>query len=276
MISKSFFSYLLLFLFLLSACSTDQNKNIEKKKVIELEILYKEAFNNFEKGDYETAVKLFELVEKDYSYTSWASQSLLMRSFIYYDTSNYIRALENLQRFKKKYAGNKNMDYAEYLIGLCLFEQINFSYLSQQTTELALKQFNLIIKEYPDSKYVSDVKFKIDLLREQLASKEIYIARYYAKRKKWLPAMYRLNNILKNYQDTIFIEEALHRLVEINYSIGNVESAKKYASILGYNYNNSEWYKKSYKIIEPTKEIPSKEKNKISLKEKFKELIKIK
>jgi len=276
MISKSFFSYLLLFLFLLSACSTDQNKNIEKKKVIELEILYKEAFNNFEKGDYETAVKLFELVEKDYSYTSWASQSLLMRSFIYYDTSNYIRALENLQRFKKKYAGNKNMDYAEYLIGLCLFEQINFSYLSQQTTELALKQFNLIIKEYPDSKYVSDVKFKIDLLREQLASKEIYIARYYVKRKKWLPAMYRLNNILKNYQDTIFIEEALHRLVEINYSIGNVESAKKYASILGYNYNNSEWYKKSYKIIEPTKEIPSKEKNKISLKEKFKELIKIK
>ena len=232
--------------------------------------MYKEAFDNFEKGDYLTAIKLFELVEKDYAYTEWASKALLMRSYMYYDTSNYVRALENLQRFKKKYAGNKNIDYAEYLIGLCLFEQINFSYLSQENTKLALKQFNAIIKNYPNSKYSSDVKFKIDLIREQLASKEIYLARYYAKRKKWLPAIYRLNNIVKNYQDTIFIEEALHRLVEINYSIGNIVSAKKYASILGYNFNDSDWYKKSYLILEPK----SLEKNKKNFKNRLIDLIK--
>ena len=131
-----------------------------------------------------------------------------------------------------------------------MFEQINFVAQSQENTELALKQFRKILLNYPNSPYATDARFKIDLIHEQMAAKEMYLARYYAKKEKWLPALYRLNNIFKNYQTTIFIEEALHRLVEIHYSIGNIDSAKKYASILGYNYNDSDWYKKSYNIVE--------------------------
>ena len=106
---KSLCVFLLLLSIFLNSCSTEPKKTIEKKNIIKLEILYKEAFDNFEKGDYLTAIKLFELVEKDYAYTEWASKALLMRSYMYYDTSNYVRALENLQRFKKKYAGNKTL-----------------------------------------------------------------------------------------------------------------------------------------------------------------------
>ena len=147
--------------------------------------------------------------------------------------------------------------------------------MSQENTDLALRQFEKIILNYPNSGYATDAKFKIDLINEQLAGKEMYIARYYAKREKWLPALYRLNNVFKNYQTTIFIEEALHRLVEIHYIIGNIDTAKKYASILGYNYNDSDWYKKSYNIIEGTNILMDKTKQKKSLKERLKKLIRL-
>jgi len=260
-------------LILAFSCSANKKKTIEVKEVPPLDKLYKSAYENFENGNYQLADELFKKVEKDYSYTIWASKSLLMRSYIYYDSNEYIAALTSLQKFKKRYPGNENFEYAEYLIALCLFEQINFASLSQENTELALKQFEKIIKNYPKSKYATDSKFKIDLINEQFAAKEMYLARYYIKRGKLLPAIYRLNNILNNYQTTIFTEEALHRLVEINYYIGNLESAKKYAAILGYNYNDSDWYKKSYNIVEG-KNLPlEKQKAKKNFKEVIKKLI---
>lgn len=262
----------LIFLFNIS-CSSNTKQVIEIRKTVPLEILYKEAYKNFEIGKYNEAVELFDRVEKDYSYTEWAPKSLLMKSFIYYETLNYVRALTNLQKFKKRYSGDKNIAYAEYLIAMCLFEQINFANLSQENTELALKQFNKIIEQFPNTDYANDAKFKINLINEQFAAKEMYLARYYAKRQKWTPALYRLNNVVKKYETSIFIEEALHRLVEINYKIGNINSAKKYASILGYNYNDSDWYKKSYNIVQGTSIPLSKDKKKISLKDKLKQLI---
>lgn len=262
----------LIFLFNIS-CTSNTKQVIEIRKTVPLEILYKEAYKNFEIGKYNEAVELFDRVEKDYSYTEWAPKSLLMKSFIYYETLNYVRALTNLQKFKKRYSGDKNIAYAEYLIAMCLFEQINFANLSQENTELALKQFNKIIEQFPNTDYANDAKFKINLINEQFAAKEMYLARYYAKRQKWTPALYRLNNVVKKYETSIFIEEALHRLVEINYKIGNINSAKKYASILGYNYNDSDWYKKSYNIVQGTSIPLSKDKKKISLKDKLKQLI---
>lgn len=274
MFQKSFNIILIIFsLILVFSCSTNKKKTLAIKEVPPLDKLYKSAYENFEKGNYQLADDLFKQVEKDYSYTIWAPKSLLMRSYIYYDSSEYIAALTNLQKFKKRYAGNDNYVYAEYLIALCLFEQINFASLSQENTELALKQFEKIIKNYPNTKYATDSKFKIDLINEQFAAKEMYLARYYIKREKLLPAMYRLNNIVNNYQTTIFIEEALHRLVEINYYIGNIESAKRYAAILGYNYNDSDWYKKSYNIVEGTNIPIEKQKTKKNFKEVLKELI---
>lgn len=181
--------------------------------------------------------------------------------------------MANIQKFKTRYAGSKDLAYAEYLIAMCLFEQVGIVSLSQENTKLALKQFKKIIEKYPNSIFVEDLKFKIDLLVEQLAGKEMYLARYYMEREKWVPALYRLNNIYKNYQTTIYIEEALHRLVEINYKIGNIEFAKKYASILGYNFNNSDWYKKTYNLIEKKNYSIYKKKEKKNFKEKFLQLI---
>ncbi len=237
--------------------------------------LYTEAYNSFKNNDYNQAVVLFEMVEKDYSYTEWAPQALLMRSYMYYESGDYITALTNLQRFKQRHSGSKDLQYVEYLIGICMFEQINIAALSQENTELALRQFNKIILNYPNSSYATDAKFKIDLINEQKAGKEMYLARYYAGKGKWLPTLYRLNNVFKDYQTTIFIEEALHRLVEIHYKIGNVQTAKKYASILGYNYNDGDWYKKSYNIIEGINIALEKAKQKKSLKERLKQLIQI-
>jgi len=180
--------------------------------------------------------------------------------------------LANLQRFKKRYSEKKDLPYVEYLMAMCLFEQINFVSLTQENTELALKQFNKIVNEYPTTSYATDSKFKIDLIYDQLAGKEMYLARYYIKRQKWNGALYRLNNVVKNYQSTVYIKEALHRLVEVHYILGNINSAKKYASILGYNYNDSDWYKKSYTVVTGSNILLEKEKQKKTFKEKVKRL----
>ena len=198
-----------------------------------------------------------------------------MRAYMYYDAGDYVAALTLLQRFKQRNSGSKNLQYVEYLIGICMFEQINYISLTQDPTELALRQFEKSMSNYPSSSYATDAKFKIDLINEQKAGKEMYLARYYAKKEMWLPALYRLNNVFKDYQSTVFIEEALHRLVEIHYKIWNIETAKKYASILGYNYNDSDWYKKSYNIIEGTNIPMDKTKQKKSLKERLKKLIRL-
>jgi outer membrane protein assembly factor BamD len=276
MLHKYFFNYLLvLTLFFFQSCAPKQNI-IKPKISISLEKLYQSGIKNFENKKYKEALIFFEQVERDFSYTEWAPKSLLMRSFIYYEIGDYINTLEVIKRFKTRYPRSKSLDYADYLVAICLFEQVNDSSLSQRNTLLAKNQFQKILIKYPTSQYVFDSKFKLDLLDEQLAGKEMYIARYYMKREKWLPAIKRLNTILEFYQTTVYIEEALHRLVEVNYKIGNLNLARKYAKILGYNYNNSDWYKRSYNIVEG-KSIPiKKKKNQISLKKKLKNLIQLK
>ena len=257
MLHKYFFNYLLvLTLFFFQSCAPKQNI-IKPKISISLEKLYQSGIKNFENKKYKEALIFFEQVERDFSYTEWAPKSLLMRSFIYYEIGDYINTLEVIKRFKTRYPRSKSLDYADYLVAICLFEQVNDSSLSQRNTLLAKNQFQKILIKYPTSQYVFDSKFKLDLLDEQLAGKEMYIARYYMKREKWLPAIKRLNTILEFYQTTVYIEEALHRLVEVNYKIGNLNLARKYAKILGYNYNNSDWYKRSYNIVEG-KSIPIK------------------
>jgi len=268
---------LIISLILLHGCLS-KNKTIfaEPKATIPLDVLYAEAYRNYANNNYQDAVELFEEVEKNYSFnTKWTSKSLLMRGYIYYEVSRYVESLEILKKFKTRYAGNENMDYVEYLMAMCLFEQINIIALSQENTLLAERQFKKIILDYPTSKYAEDSQFKLDLIWDQLAGKEMYVARYYIKREKWGPALIRLNKVVKYYETTAYIEEALHRLVEIHYKLGNIPAARKYASILGYNYNDSDWYKKSYNIVK-NKDLPiGKQKLKKSLKEKLKEIIKL-
>ena len=264
---------LILASFFLINCSSKKENLIKPKKIIPLELLYKEAYKNFEEGKYQDSVELLQEVEKNYAYTEWASRAILLKSYIYYESARYVEALENLKNFKKLYPANKNLAYAEYLIAICLYEQININSRDQTPTRLALQQFEKVIKNYRTTIYSDDLKIKLDLLNDQLASQEMYVARYYQKREKWLAALKRLNNILENYQSTIYIEEALHRIVEIQYKIGNIEAAKKYASILGYNFNDSDWFKKSYKIVEDKNFNTRKADIKKTLREKIKALI---
>jgi outer membrane protein assembly factor BamD len=276
MFQKYLFNCLLIACLLFFQSCAAKKKIIKPKVNISLEQLYQSGVKNLENGSYNNALDFFEKVERDFSYTEWAPKSMLIRSYIYYNAADYLKALEIIKKFKTRYPTNKDLAYADYLVAICLFEQINDSSLSQKTTILAHNQFLKILNQYPNSDYAIDANFKLDLLEERLAGKEMYIARYYSKREKWLPAIQRLNIILKNYQTTVYIEEALHRLVEINYKIGNLSDAKKYAKILGYNYNNSDWYKRSYNIVEG-KSFPIRKKiEKISLKEKLKNLILLK
>jgi len=272
---KNFFVTIILIFasFFLINCSFKNENLIKPKKTIPLELLYKEAYKNFEQGKYQDAVELFQEVEKNYGYTEWAAKALLLKSYIYYDSSRYVEALENLKNFKKLYSGNSELAYVEYLIAICLFEQINISARDQTNTRLSFQQFNKVIKNYPNTPYAEDLKLKLDLINDQLAGKEMYVARYYQKREKWLAALKRLTNILEKYQTTIYIEEALHRMVEIHYKIGNIEAAKKYASILGYNFNDSDWFKKSYTIVVDKDFVVQQKNTKKTLREKLKALI---
>lgn len=242
--------FYIIFIALISCSSTEEYTKVKKQEVIPTQYkLFNAALSEFQKGKNKSALDLFKKFEQNYSYSHLTPMSLLMISYIYYDTNDYLKSLENLKKFKELYPKNKNIIYAEFLIGICLFEQINSVSKDQTSTSLALKQFNKIIKNFPNSIYSTESKVRIDLINEQLAGKEMYIARYYIKKKKWTSAIIRLEKILEQYPKTIYVDEALHRLVEIYYKHGNIGAARKYAAILGYNFNNSDWYKETYKII---------------------------
>ncbi len=261
-----------IFLFLLS-CSK-KNKIQKPEKLPPVNILYSQAINYFEQGKWSESIQLFSKIEISYAFTDYAPKASLMITYIYYESGELVKTLTNAKRFKKNYPTHKNLDYVDYIIGLSMYEEINVGSKDPTNARLALKQFKRMQRLYPKSVYSDDVKNKIYLIQEQLAAKEMYIAKYYMERSKWLSAIKRLKLILENYENTIYVKEALHRLVEIYYKLGNVAEAKKYASILGYNFNESDWYKKSYKIIVDKDYEIEKKNSKKSLKEKIIKLLK--
>ncbi len=239
--------FILIFLFLFS-CTNKKAEYTPLQKVDPYKV-YQEGFSAFEKGDYFFAQKKFLEAELNMEKVEFAAKASIMASYALYSINFYDEALENLNRFIKKYPKNKNVIYAHYLITIIFFEQIADEKKDMEPLIKTKNKIDFFLKEYPDSEYAIDLKFKRDLIINQIAAKELYIARYYISVKKWIPAINRLKIIVKDYDQTIFIEEALHRLVEINYFIGFESEAKKYANILGYNYNSSEWYKQSYKVL---------------------------
>ena len=211
--------------------------------------LYNEAYEAFKNNDYFFASKKFSEAELNFKNTDMAAKSAIMSSFSLYGINFYDQAEENIKRYLKTYPADRYFIYAHYLLAIIYFEQISDEKKDLQPLINANNQIDFFLKNYPNNEYSIDLKFKKDLIQNQLAAKEIYIARYYISVQKWVPAINRLKIIIKKYDKTIFIEEALHRLVEIHYHLGLEEEAKKYASILGYNYNSSEWYKQSYKVL---------------------------
>ena len=242
----------LLFLVFLSGCSNNkENISILEKKSLDEQMIevYNEAMTEFERGDVIYAGKKFSEAELLYPQSVWAPRAVLMSAYGYFSQGYYKDAISNLERFLVKYNYHPQIDYAYYLLALCHYDQIVDEKKDVNQILLAKKYFELIIKEYPNTDYASDSKFKLELIIEIMASKEMYLAGYYVEREKWIPAINRYKKVVNEFDTTIYIEEALHRLVELHYKIGLVNEAKKYASLLGYNYQSSEWYAASYKIL---------------------------
>ena len=258
---------LIFFLIILSSCSKEKEISLIKETNQDLEMItaYKEGLQGLEDNDFYYAAKKFLEAELLYPQSEWASTSALMASYAYYLQNFYSKALLNLERFLKTYPNNRNIDYAHYLIAMVYYETIEDEKRDTKPLLRAKEKFEFIIKEYPETDFALDSKFKLELIQNVLASKEIYLGRHYIKKEKWIAAINRFKNVTEEYDQTIFVEEALHRLVEINYKIGLTEESQKYANVLGYNYLSSKWYKKSYKVFNKDYD---ENRNKISKKEK--------
>ena len=240
--------FIILILFTTTNC-TKKEPAYETKDKVDPYKLYEEGFNAFSKGDYFFAEKKISEAELNFKIVEFAAKSAIMSSYSFYGINFYTEALENLDRYLRKYPADKNIMYAHYLISIIHYEQISDEKKDLKPLLEADKKIDFFIKEYPNSDYALDLKFKKDLIQNQLAAKELYVAKYYISIQKWVPAINRLKKIIEDYEKTVFIEEALHRLVEINYYLGLEKEAKKYAKILGYNYNSSQWFEQSYKIL---------------------------
>ena len=261
----------------LISCAKDTNKVSKIKEInqeAELINTYKEGINELEEENYFVASTKFLEAELLFPQSIWAPKSALMASYSYYMMDDYSSARLNLERYIKTYPEHKNIAYAQYLLGMCYYETIVDEATDQEPLINSKKQFQIVVENYPDTDFAIDANFKLDLINDILAAKEMYIARHYMKNEKWVAAINRFKNILNDYDTTIYTEEAIHRLVEIHYKIGLIDESKKYAGLLGYNYLSSEWYKKSYKVFNKEYKVKEvkKEKEKVKLNKKFKKL----
>jgi outer membrane protein assembly factor BamD len=276
------FLLIIIFFIISLSCSKEEKKiSTINEKNIELQILesYREGLKELDGGDALYAAKKFNEVEIMFPQSEWAPKSTLMAAYAYYSQQYYFDTIQELEIFIKKYPKHANLDYAHYLMGICYYEQIVDEKKDLNSIILAKKKFNYVLKNFPDTDYALDATFKLDLINNVLASKEMYLGRYYIQKKKWIPAINRFRKITDEYDTTIYAEEALHRLVEVHYTLGLIDEAEKYAQLLGYNYQSSKWYENSYSLFNKNYEIKKKERFKTykkksnSFLKKFKSLI---
>ena len=278
MIIKFKFIYICIFILILSCSKKIEQVSDLKENNLETQMIevYKEGMEEFEKGDVIFAGKKFSEAELLFPQSVWAPRAVLMASYGYFSQGYYTYAINELERFIVKYKNHPQIDYAYYLLALCHYDQIVDERKDLNEILQAKKYFEIVVNEYSNTDYADDSKFKLQFITEIMASKEMYLARYYVDREKWIPAIKRFQKVVNEYDTTIFVEEALHRLVELNYKIGLIEEAEKYALILGYNYQSSLWYEASYALVSKDyqiKKVDDKDQRETILK-KFKNLFK--
>ena len=262
---KKFFLFIILFFILISCVKKEELKeSVIKEKSLDLQVLeaYQLGMKNLESGDVIYAAKKFNEAEILFPQSEWAPKSALMAAYSYYTQDYYGDTIAELERFIRVYPLNKNLDYAYYLLGVSHYEQIVDEKKDLQSIIKAKKYFEILIKNYPNTNYSLDAEYKIELVNDTLAAKEMYIGRYYFDKKKWIPAINRFRTIIDDYETTMYAEEALHRLVEVHYLLGLKDEAKKYANLLGYNYQSSIWYEKTYSIFDRNYEKKKKKRKK--------------
>ena len=266
-------------IFLIFSCSKkDDNVTVLKEKNLETQMIevYNQGMEEFERGDVIYAGKKFSEAELLYPQSIWAPRAVLMSAYGYFSQGYYSDAIKDLERFLIKYKNHPQSDYAYYLLALSHYDQIVDEKKDMNEILKARKYFEIVIKDYPNTEYAQDSSYKMEYIIEIMASKEMYLARYYVEREKWIPAIKRFQKVISDYETTIFVEEALHRLVELNYKIGLENEAEKYALLLGYNYKSSMWYEASYRIVNKDYKIKkiSNKNQKDNLLTKFKKMFK--
>lgn len=256
-------SIILLFLALVS-CSKKIEVEQIKEVSVDLQMIeaYEEGMKQLNEGQSLIAVKKFNEAELLFPQSKWAPRSALMSAYAYYDYSFYSDAIDEVNRFLKTYPNSKRKDYAHYLKAMSFYNQIVDEKKDLGPILEAKQSFQFIITEYPESEYAMDASFKLELIEEILAAKEMHIGRFYLKKEKWIPAINRFKKVIEDYDRSIYAEEALHRLVEVHYRIGLLEESKKYAILLGYNYQSGEWYQNSYRVFNKNYEKISDKKKK--------------
>ena len=249
---NKFFLFIAFFAILISCSKEEIKESIIKEKSLDLQVLeaYQEGVKNLETGDVLYAAKKFNEAETLFPQSEWAPKSALMAAYAYYTQDYYSDTIAELERFIRVYPLSKNLDYVYYLLGISYYEQIVDEKKDLQSIIKAKEYFKIVSKNYPNTNYSLDAEYKINLVNDTLASKEMYIGRYYFDRKKWIPAINRFRTVIDDYETTIYAQEALHRLVEVHYILGLKDEAKKYAKLLGYNYQSSKWYEKSYSVFD--------------------------
>ncbi len=266
---KIFLIYFLVSFFLTN-CAKKEKTSLVVEEDVELQMIraFKEGYNEFKEGDSLYAAKKFNEAELLFPQSSWAPKAALMAAYVYYAQDYYFDAESELKRFIKTYPKHPDLNYAHFLLAMCYYEKIIDEKKDLGPLLLAQEKFNFIVQTYPESDYALDAGYKLNLIQDYLASKEMYIASHYMKKKKWIASINRYKTVVEQYEKTIYVEEALHRLVELYFTIGLENESQKYASLLGYNYQSSKWYEKSYKIFN------KKYKSKLELKKEKKSMLK--
>ena len=278
---KFHLAYLIIFLlFLSTSCSKEKEKiSIVEEESLEMQMIkvYNDGLKELDKGDVIYAAKKFNEAELLYPQSIWAPRAALMAAYSYYSQFYYSDAVLELEKFLDKYKNHPRRDYAYYLLALSHYDQIVDETKDLEEILKAKEYFETIIKKYPNTEFALDSEYKLELIEELLASKEMYLARYYVDREKWIPAINRFKTVVQDHETTIYVEEALHRLVELHYKIGLIDESKKYAALLGYNYQSSKWYEETYRVLNKDYVKISKRTNKNkeeSIIKKFKDLLK--
>ena len=270
---------IIVFLNLYSCTKKDEKISLVEEKSLEMQMIdaYNAGLDELEKNDVIYAARKFNEAELLYPQSIWAPRAALMAAYAYFSQLYYDDTILELEKFLQKYKNHPRRDYAYYLLALSHYNLIIDETKDLEEILKAKQYFKIIIKNYPNTEFAIDSEFKLELIQEILASKEMYLARYYVDREKWIPAINRFKTVINDYETTIYVEEALHRLVELHYKLGLVDESKKYASLLGYNYQSSEWYEESYQILNKNYVKTAKKENsekEQSILQKFKDLLK--
>ena len=257
--------FLILIIIVFFGCAKDkENKLIIQEQNLETQMMgaYKEGLDFLDKDDGLSAAKKFNEAELLFPQSEWAPKSALMAAYSYYAYDYYGDSIYELEQFIKKYPKDERISYANFLLAMCYYQSIVDEKKDLEPLLKARDKFIYVVENYPNTDFAMDAEFKLDLIREILASKEMYLGSYYIQKGKWIAAINRFKTVINDYETTIYVEEALHRLVELHHKIGLENEAKKYANLLGYNYLSSDWYKSTYKIFNKEYKLAKPEKRK--------------